>query len=443
MEFWIKAAQLILSLSFLIVLHEFGHYIPARAFKTRIEKFYLFFDVKFALFKKKIKDTEWGIGWLPLGGYVKIAGMIDESMDTEQMKQPPQPWEFRTKPAWQRLIIMIGGIVVNLIVGIVIYACVLMAWGDDYIPVGGLPNGMVVHDEFKKFGFRDGDQILEVGDEVPFDVTSVNLEIFLRGARSVMVRHTDGSTETISLPEDIEWTMFEQDAVQAFTPRFYPIIDSVSGGSNAEKAGLLKADLLTSIDGDTIVFYDEFVRTIDLQKSKTFQLGVLRDGKWVSITATTDSLGIFGFQPQARDQLKPLIKTKSYTPFSAVPEGFRMGMDKLSDYSAQLKFLFSEKGVSSMGGFGAFGSMFPDAWDWQAWWLTTAFISLVLAFMNFLPIPALDGGHIMFLLFEMITRRKPSDKFLQYAQVVGFVLLMSLILYANGNDIYKAITGKW
>lgn len=441
MEYWIKGTQLILSLSILIVLHELGHYLPARWFKTRVEKFYLFFDYKFSLFKKKIKDTEWGIGWIPLGGYVKISGMIDESMDKEQMKKEPQPWEFRTKPAWQRLIIMIGGITVNLIVGIVIYAMVLMVWGKEYIPVGELQHGMAVHDEFKQYGFQDGDQILLLNGEEPDDVTSINTWIFLRDVRQVTVRHQNGADTTITLPEDIDEQMFEKDAVSAFTPRIFAMVGEIEEGSGASAAGLQKGDEIISINETAVRFWDEFTREIKSHKGETVQLGVLREGKPVTVKATTDTNGVLGVRPNA-DLLDNHINTKEYGFFEAIPAGWTLGMWTLSDYATQLKYLFTKKGASSMGGFGTFGSIFAPEWDWHVFWSRTAFISLILAFMNFLPIPALDGGHIMFLLYEMITGRKPHDKVLEYAQIIGIILLLGLLLYANGNDIYKAITGQ-
>ncbi|MCG8578065.1 MAG: RIP metalloprotease RseP [Flavobacteriales bacterium] len=441
MEFLIKAGQLILSLSILIVLHEFGHFLPARWFKTRVEKFYLFFDYKFSLFKKKIKDTEWGIGWIPLGGYVKISGMIDESMDTDQMKQEPQPWEFRTKPAWQRLIIMIGGVVVNLIVGIVIYMLVLFTWGEDYMTMEDLPNGFAVHETFEQYGFQDGDHILKVGDEVPFDIMDVNAMLLLRDYREVTVRHLDGTEEEIQLPEDIDYKMFQQDAMPAFIPRFYTVIDTIKGGSNADKAGLLKGDSLVSVNGIDVTFYDEFREEILKHKNEEISLGYYREGELMQSNVMTDTAGSIGFY--AKDWRSYYdFRHKDYSFGESIPGGISLGMTTLSDYIAQLKFLFTSKGASSIGGFGAFGSLFAPTWDWHRFWMMTAFISIMLAFMNFLPIPALDGGHIMFLLYEMITGRKPGDKFMQYAQMVGIILLISLLLYANGNDIYKAITGN-
>lgn len=441
MEFLIKAGQLILSLSILIVLHEFGHYLPARAFKTRVEKFYLFFDWKFSLFKKKIKDTEWGIGWIPLGGYVKISGMIDESMDTEQMKKEPQPYEFRTKKTWQRLIIMVGGIVVNFIVGILIYCMVLFVWGEDYYKMEDLKHGFAVHESFKKYGFRDGDKIIDIDGETPNDILDVNAELLLRGGQAVHVQHLDGSDEVIKLHEDIEWDMFQNGAMNAFSPRIYSVIGDVDSTMNASKAGLLKGDSIVSINAMPIVFFDEFTTEIKKHKDQEVAIGFYRNNNLMALNVKTDTSGRIGIINKNLIDFFP-ARHKDYSFSEAIPAGFNMAFGTLSDYVTQMKFLFTKKGASSIGGFGAFGSLFAPTWDWHSFWLLTAFISIVLAFMNFLPIPALDGGHIMFLLYEMITGRKPSDKFMEYAQTVGIILLLGLLVFANGNDIYKWITGS-
>lgn len=440
MEILIKASQLILSLSLLIVLHEFGHYLPARWFKTRVEKFYLFFDYKFSLFKKKIGETEWGIGWIPLGGYVKISGMIDESMDTEQMSQEPQPWEFRTKPAWQRLIIMIGGVVVNLILGIIIYMGVLFVWGEDYMTNDDLPNGFMVHEKFEELGFQQGDKVLTVDGEVPFDVMDINTMLLLRDYHNVKVEHLDGSVEEIKLGEDIEYYMFENDAIGAFTPRIYTVIDTMVAESKALAAGMKQGDSLVAVNGVETEFFDQFKKAMKPLKDTSVSIGFYRDGEFMEKTLKTDSNATLGFIRKPWQKFYP-TQHKDYGFGESISGGFSLGMTTLSDYIAQLKFLFTSKGASSIGGFGTFGSLFAPTWDWHRFWMMTAFISIMLAFLNFLPIPALDGGHIMFLLYEMITGRKPGDKFLQYAQMVGFIILLSLVLFANGNDIYKAITG--
>ena len=397
--FAVKAIQLLLSLSILIVLHELGHYIPANIFKTRVEKFFLFFDIKFALFKKKIGETVYGIGWLPLGGYVKISGMIDESMDKEQMAGPPQPWEFRSKPAWQRLIIMLGGVTVNIIVGFVIYMSILSFFGRDIVTNEDIPNGFAVNEMFKEYGFRDGDQILKVNGEDFLDVTDINKYLFLRDVETIEVRHADGSIENLSVPEDIGVTMFQQDILKPFIERLDPIIDTVVTGYPAEKAGLLKGDRIISVNGTPIQFWHE-------------------EGQ----------IGVYSFTPTTH---------LDYTLWEGISGGFGYGYNILKDYVKQFKYVFSKKGATQLGGFGAIGNLFPDQWNWLSFWQTTALISIILAFMNVLPIPALDGGHVVFLLYEMATGRKPNEKVMEYAQMVGFFLLIALVLFANGNDIYR------
>ncbi len=441
MEFLIKAGQLILSLSILIVLHEFGHYLPARWFKTRVEKFYLFFDYKFSLFKKKIGETTWGIGWIPLGGYVKISGMIDESMDTEQMKEEPKEWEFRSKPAWQRLIIMIGGVVVNMIVGIVIYIMVLFVWGKDYLAPEDVPNGFAFHEYYQGLGFQDGDDIVSIDGEVPMNVLDVNKMILIRGAQSVTIER-NGVEKTIQLPEDVDMEAFKANAMSGMTPRILTVVDSVLVDNGAAKAGIQKGDRILAVNGDSTVYWNEFAEYVEGHKAEVLTFDVLRGDEVVQLQVETDTNGLVGVTHER--EMKELfdIKHKSYSFGESIPSGFQTGLMSLSDYVSQLKFLFTKKGAGSIGGFGAFGSLFSPTWDWEVFWSMTALISIMLAFMNFLPIPALDGGHIMFLLYEMISGRKPNEKFMEYAQLFGIVLLLSLLLYANGNDIYKLVTGS-
>jgi regulator of sigma E protease len=439
MDYLIQAGQLILSLSLLIVLHEFGHYIPARIFKTRVEKFYLFFDWKFSLFKRKIKDTEWGIGWIPLGGYVKISGMIDESMDTEQMAKEPEAWEFRSKPAWQRLIIMIGGIVVNLIVGFVIYAMVLFAWGEEIVKFDDMPHGFAVGEELEAVGFQDGDRILLVDGAGLEDQMDINTHMLLRGAEKVKVQHQNGASEILTIPEGFEYTMFKTD--NFFTPRFHAVLDSVVEDLAALKAGFENGDSVVAVNGTPVLYWDEFSEEVKSHKDEEISIDVYRDGKLLSMNVNTDTNGTIGVAPISEFRLSVIrdIKTLNYSFGASVPAGIGKAYWTLHDYGAQLKFLFTSKGASSMGGFGAFGKMFKKEWHWPSFWANTALISIILAFMNFLPIPALDGGHIMFLLYEMITGRTPHQKVLEYAQVAGFVFILGLVLYANGNDIYKAM----
>lgn len=445
MEFLIKAGQLILSLSILIVLHEFGHYLPARWFKTRVEKFYLFFDYKFSLFKKKIGETTWGIGWIPLGGYVKISGMIDESMDKEQMKLPPQPWEFRSKPTWQRLIIMIGGVVVNMIVGIVIYILVLFAWGEDYLAPENVHNGYAFHETYKELGFQDGDNIVKVDGVVPKDVMDINREILLRDAHEITIERA-GVESIITLPEDIDMIAFKSGAMQGITPRFYAVLDTIiQKGENGEvrpafAAGLATGDSIVAANDQPIVYWNDFSAYMLGHKNQPVKLDLYRGGELISVNVVTDTAGTIGVSQRPVKELFT-ISHQDFSFGASIPGGVELGMNTLSDYVSQLKFLFTSKGASSIGGFGAFGSLFSPTWDWQVFWSMTAFISIMLAFMNFLPIPALDGGHIMFLLYEMITGRKPNEKFMEYAQLAGIILLLGLLVYANGNDLYKWLSG--
>ncbi len=440
MEILIKASQFILSLSLLIVLHELGHFIPAKIFKTRVEKFYLFFDAwGKKLFSFTKGGTEYGIGWLPLGGYVKISGMIDESMDTEQMKQPPQPWEFRSKPAWQRLIIMLGGVVVNFVLGFLIYIMVFAVWGEDQVKPDGVKNGFAVNQVFKQYGFEDGDKIMKINGETPEDVIGINKQLFLRDVTSVDVVHLNGNSETISIPENIGTTMWENSVMMPFTPRFEAVIDTVMANNPAEEAGFLKNDRIIAINGDPIVFWDEFSNAIE--KGEPLKVGIYRDGGTLEIDVTPNSENKLGVGPRAITEEIVTVVHHTYSFSESIPLGFSKAYWTLQDYITQFKYVFTKKGATSVGGFIAIGNIFPATWSWQAFWGITAFLSIMLGFMNLLPIPALDGGHVVFTLWEMITGKKPSDKFLEYAQITGFVLLMGLLLLANGNDIYKWVTG--
>lgn len=436
--FAVKAIQLLLSLSLLIVLHELGHYIPAKIFKTRVEKFYLFFDVKFSLFKKKIGETVYGIGWLPLGGYVKISGMIDESMDKEQMAQPPQPWEFRSKPAWQRLIIMLGGVTVNIIVGFVIYMGILYVYGKNITTHEDIPQGFAVAEQFQEYGFRNGDQILKVNGEPFEDVLEINRYLFLRDVSTVEVRHTDGSIETISVPEDAGIKMFQQDILFPFTPRYAPILDSIRPGFPAENAGAMVGDRIVSINGQPVEYLDEFQKIAEASKDRENILIVERGTQLDTLKITPNEEGTFGVIFSRDELISQLGQTEvKYSLGESIIGGFGYGYNTLKDYASQFKYVFTKKGATQVGGFGAIGNLFPAEWNWQSFWETTALISIILAFMNILPIPALDGGHVAFLIYEMVTGRKPGDKFMEYAQMVGFFILIALVLFANGNDIYR------
>ena len=434
MEIVIKAAQFILSLSFLIVLHELGHFIPAKIFKTRVEKFYLFFDYKFSLLKKKIGGTEYGIGWIPLGGYVKISGMIDESMDTEQMKQPAQPWEFRSKPAWQRLIIMLGGVIVNFILGILIYIMITFVWGIDFVKPEGVKEGFAVHESFKEYGFEDGDKITKFNGVAPFDVTDVNKHLFLRDLATLEVMHQNGKIETLNLPENIGEIMWEKGVMKPFTERRPAVINIVTEDSPAKKAGLKKNDKVISVNNTPVTYWNEFTQQIVNAKGE-ITLGIERGSESINISLSpneNNQIGV-GYNPlNAVD-----VQHKDYTFLESISKGNSIAIWTLKDYITQFKYVFTKKGATSIGGFIAIGNIFPATWSWQAFWSITAFLSIMLGFMNLLPIPALDGGHVMFTLYEIITGRKPNDKFLEYAQITGFILLIALLLLANGNDIVK------
>lgn len=436
--FAVKAIQLLLSLSILIVLHELGHFIPAKIFKTRVEKFFLFFDVKFALVKKKIGETVYGIGWLPLGGYVKIAGMIDESMDKEQMAQPPQPWEFRSKPTWQRLIIMLGGVTVNIIVGMLIYIGIMFYHGEYITTKEGMPNGFAVAETFKEYGFRDGDQILKVNGKEFQDVSDINKHLFLRDVESIEVQHSDGSIENIILPEDIGTEMFQQGIMEPFVTIIDPVIDSVPTDYPAYAAGFKKGDRLLAINGKEVQSSYEATLAIREKKDAENVITVSRNGEVTDLRVTPNEEGQIGIY---YDQSGIERTHLTYGFGESLSRGIVYGYNILKDYVKQFKYVFTRKGITQIGGFGAIGNLFPSQWSWVAFWHTTALISIILAFMNVLPIPALDGGHVMFLLYEMVTGRKPSDKFLEYAQMIGFFLLIALVLFANGNDIYRWITG--
>ncbi len=433
----VKTLSLLLSLSILIVLHELGHFIPAKLFKTRVEKFFLFFDVKFALFKKKIGETVYGIGWLPLGGYVKIAGMIDESMDTEQMKEEPKPWEFRSKPAWQRLIIMLGGVTVNLILGFVIYMMILGVWGQEHLKAEDMPSGFVMAEGMKQFGFQNGDVIIDVDGKKLDNALDINRYLLVRKMESVRVKRADGAIETLKIPDTIGDYIFKAGLMPAMTLRTNTVLDTVIADYPAAKAGLMKNDKILAVNGTEINYFDEIGDLVKNNGEKEVVVTLERNGERKNIAIVPDKnnkLGIFSSPAK-------LVKTehKEFGFLEAIKKGFSFGYWTLHDYVAQFKYVFTKKGASQIGGFAAIGNLFPPQWDWRQFWETTAFISIILAFMNILPIPALDGGHVMFLLYEMVVGKKPSDKFMEYAQMVGFFLLIALLLFANGNDIYRLL----
>ena len=443
MEFWIKAGQLLLSLSILVTLHELGHFVPARLFGTRVKKFYLFFDflfplpnvLNFSLWKTKKGETEYGIGWFPMGGYVQIDGMVDESMDTEALKEEPKPWEFRSKPAWQRLIIMVGGVVVNLILGFLIYSMVLFAWGEERLPISNMTYGVHVDSTMMEYGFQEGDRILSVGDGSVKYFTDIGLEVIVNGATKFEIER-DGQPQEIILPENAHLELVDKGVKQMFAPRFPFAVLDVMPGSNAKLAGLEADDIIISVDGEPTPDAVSGIKAIQAHKNETVDIVVDRAGEEVTLTASVTENGTIGFKLKS---MFDLIETETYeySFFESIPAGFVKTGEKLGNYISSMKLLFTKEGASQIGGFGAIGGMFSPTWDWHSFWSMTAFLSLILAFMNILPIPALDGGHVMFLLFEIITGRKPGDKFMEYTQTVGMILLLALLVFANGNDIAK------
>jgi regulator of sigma E protease len=440
----IKAAQLLLSLSILVVLHEFGHYWAARAFKTRVEKFYLFMNPGFSLFKKQIGETEWGIGWLPLGGYVKIAGMIDESMDTEQMKQPVQPWEFRSKPAWQRLIIMLGGIIVNLILGFAIYSMVLLVWGETVLPADKIPYGVEVDTRLKPFGFEDGDRILTINGEAPESFTEIRRTLFFDAVSSVELER-NGERVSLAIENDLGQFFVDSAIRRPFGLRVPSVVDFVAPGSGAELGGMKEGDRIVGINGEAISFHGDVLDYLRARPATFLELTIVRaDGEQVLLNCTTDSTGALGFlqkDPLTMPEFE--LEERTYGFGEALTNGFSLAWNTLEEYVLSMRFLFSKSGASQVGSLVTFGSIFDAGWDWEIFWRNTAFFSLILAFMNLLPIPALDGGHVMFLLYEMIAGRPAPEKFLERAQTVGIVLLLGLMALALGNDIWRVITGQF
>lgn len=434
MDILVKAAQFFLSLSILIVLHELGHYLPAKWFKTRVEKFYLFFNPWFSIWKKKIDETEYGIGWLPLGGYVKIAGMIDESMDKEQMKQPAQPWEFRSKPAWQRLIIMIGGVTVNIILGIMIYAATLWYWGEQYLPTSSVKHGIMVDSVGEWMGFRDGDRIISVNGKPVENFNQIPLEILLGGERVELDR--DGQIVELEINATHIKSLINSPGF--LQPRIPYVVGWFVEGSAAQAAGIMEGDQIVAFNGQQLAFFDQYVDSIPTYKGQEVSLGVLRDGAEMTLSVSVPEEGKIGVYPKVAEGYFELSTTR-YNMLQAIPAGWNKAVKTLKNYIRQFKVIFNPdtEAYKSVGGFLTIGSQFPSTWDWQFFWNFTAFLSIMLAFLNILPIPALDGGHVVFVLWEMITGRKPNEKVLEYAQIVGFVILVGLLLLANGNDLIK------
>ena len=448
--FLIRALQLILSLSLLVIIHEMGHFLFARLFKTRVEKFCLFFDPWFTLFKFKPKrsETEYAVGWLPLGGYVKISGMIDESMDLEQMKQPPQPWEFRSKPAWQRLLIMVGGVLFNFLLALFIYSMILFAWGDTYIPVQKAPLGMDFNETMHQVGFQDGDVLISA-DGKPFERMGADLLMGIVDARQVTVLR-DGREASVYIPDGLMDRLLA-DSVRFADFRIPFVLDSLAAGSPAQLAGLLPGDSITHLDGQRIAYLDfreQMARRHEqyaqaptdstAQALRDITLTYMRQGVENTVALRVDTAFTIGgvYAVGQTDRLLPVVQ-KDYSFFASFPAGVKLGVETLKGYVGQMKYLFSKEGAKQLGGFGAIGSIFPATWDWHQFWYMTAFLSIILAFMNILPIPALDGGHVLFLIYEIVARRKPSDKFMERAQMVGMFLLFALLIWANLNDVIR------
>lgn len=450
--FMIKAVQLVAAFALLVLVHEFGHYIFSRIFGVKVEKFYLFFNPWFTIYKYKPKkkalksgeedkmtwrDTEYGIGWLPLGGYCKIAGMIDESMDRAQMAQPAKPWEFRSKPAWQRLLIMIGGVLFNFILAIVIYSGIIYTWGERYIPFSNATEGMMYCDSAHKIGFQDGDiPLLADGEEL---TTYTGNELMkMLGAKTVTVLRNGTDTVNIAIPDNFIFKANKEaeDGQMFMAYRLPVVVADVQPGMGALKAGIEKGDSIVSVNGVPAASFEVFTTQLEKNKNKTVAIGFVRNGKPMSADVAIDGGGKIGIMLTPITDVYNTI-TREYSILASIPRGIELGVEKLTSYVGQMKYVFTAEGAKNLGGFGAIGNIFPDEWNWEQFWSITAFLSVILAFMNILPIPALDGGHVLFLLVEIITRRQPSEKFLEKAQMIGMTFLIALLLFANGNDIYR------
>lgn len=437
MEVFVKIAQLILSLSILVILHEFGHFMFAKLFGTRVEKFYLFFNPWFSLFKFKKGETEYGIGWLPLGGYVKISGMIDESMDKEQMKKPPQPWEFRSKPSWQRLIIMLGGVMVNFLLAIIIYILILFAWGEEYLPTENVKYGILVDSIGVKMGLMNGDRIISIDNQEIENFYQIIPDIILNERKTIQIKR-DGRLLEVKIPKEVIPALIKGDGRIDVRLPFSPlVVEGFIKESPSKKAGLQTGDEILGLSNMTFEYYDEFKKRLGENKETEIILQVKRNGENLDIPVMVNYQGMIGIRRNIEEFLE--FKKVEYGFFESIPAGIAKGIKTTQNYLKQFKLIFSKdtQAYKSLGGFITIGSIFPGVWNWQAFWNLTAFLSIILAIMNILPIPALDGGHVMFLLYEVITGRKPSDKFLEYAQMTGMIILLSLLLFANGNDIIR------
>lgn len=443
---WVQAAQLFAALSILILLHEFGHFFFARLFKTRVEKFYLFFDflfpfpniLNFSLWKKKKGDTEYGLGWFPLGGYVKIAGMVDESMDKEQMEQPPQPWEYRSKKAYERLFIMLGGIIMNVLVAIGIYAFIFGVWGEEYLPTQNAKYGIMVDSTAKSIGFQNGDQIIAVGGKFVPKFNRIMPEFIVNDASNFTVLR-NGQPVTINIPDGTIRKIIKNESRTFIMPRIPIVVADVNKASEAERMGLKAGDSIVAANGAPVRFFDEYDDIKRSSAGKPMVLDVMRNGQLVTLKGTVPENKVLGFAYKQPDKFLALDKVK-YGPIQAIGKGFSYTGEQVSNYWKQLKLIFTSKEIKtseSLGGIVSFGKMFSPVFDWQDFLMLTAFVSIILAVMNLLPIPGLDGGYVVFLLFELVSGRKVSDKVMERATTVGLVLLLALMVYANGLDIFR------
>ncbi|MDR1653690.1 MAG: RIP metalloprotease RseP [Prevotellaceae bacterium] len=491
--FLIKALQLVLSLSILVILHEFGHYFFSRLFKVRVDKYYVFFHPLFSLARWKkingkykfrffsrnvpsnerpkkdasgneVKDengkpqmeqipleelpeddwrrhpesTEWGIGWVPLGGYCKIAGMIDESMDKTALKAPPQKWEFRSQSVWKRFLIIAGGVLVNFLLAFALYAAVLFTWGREVVPPENATYGYNFSQTMLNIGFKNGDKILNINGQKVEEQQDILEKLLLDGNRDVTVMR-GGETLELRMPQDLAQQMMQNADVGFASMRFPFVIDSVFPNTNAARAHLMKGDSIIAVNGKQISLYQDVTNEFLQNKNKATVLYFARNGYLCRTTVLVDANGRIGILPKAYNNFLQTVQHK-YNLLESIPAGFNYGIETLTFYVKQFKLVFTKAGVKQLGGFGTIGGLFPPVWDWQSFWMLTAFLSIILAFMNFLPIPGLDGGYALFLIYEAITRRKPSDKFMEYATTIGFMLLLLLLVYANGNDLFKWIS---
>ncbi|MBN8663967.1 MAG: RIP metalloprotease RseP [Chitinophagales bacterium] len=435
----IKTAQFILSFSILVVLHELGHYLPAKWFKCRVEKFYLFFDPWFSLWKKKKGETEYGLGWIPFGGYVKIAGMIDESMDKEQLKKPAEPWEFRSKPAWQRLIIMVGGVFVNVVLAIAIFIGIMWVWGEEYLPMKNVQYGVYADSLARKIGIQDGDMIIAMDGKPVENFGTLEAEMILKDAKTLIISR-NGENKTINVPDGFLKALNKNKLMGFVGVRYPTIIDSVAKTAVFTKDKLQKGDTLIALNAKPVHFYHEFLQAKKPYADSIIALTVIRGTDTVEVRSLVNKKGSVGFFAKSPLEMFGTV-TKTYTFTESIPAGFKRCFETLDRYVTGIKQIFTGKvsANDSLGSVISIGNTFPGVWDWERFWTLTAIFSIILAFMNILPIPALDGGHALFTIIEMITGRKPSDKFMEYAQMVGMVLLLGLMAYALGLDFWRLL----